>query len=351
MTQASGGELRAAYEAIQADDLARARDILSAYLVDHPNDPDGWWLYAHAVSDASQGLKALETVVKLDPKYPGAQALIDEATIFDIEPATPEPAKSVRSLSTKPPQPQPAPPAPAQVNTQQNRFVWLVVVIVLLVLVAALALLLPRLGEQGGQTATRVANATETPGSSAGVDETETPQPSQTETETPATDAPTDTPEIATDEATQEPTDEPTQKPSVTPSVTPLEPTTAPTEESVGTETVAPAGSVVEAALSGLSVVPGSGIVIQSSLGNTASADVCSDTSSLRSQVSSAIAALGAAGSFIPAEIGGLAVRFVDCNANQALLRYIGIHSDDARAFAAGEIDEATLRTRIVVNP
>ncbi|MBK9122711.1 MAG: hypothetical protein IPM16_06265 [Chloroflexi bacterium] len=90
---------------------------------------------------------------------------------------------------------------------------------------------------------------------------------------------------------------------------------------------------------------------MQTSLGNTAVADVCSDTGSLRSQIPSAITALGSAASQIPTDINGLAVRFVDCTANQALIRYVGISSDDARAFAAGSIDEATLRSRIVVNP
>ncbi|MBK9122710.1 MAG: hypothetical protein IPM16_06260 [Chloroflexi bacterium] len=205
MTEASGGELRAAYEAIQADELARARDILSAYLVDHPNDPDGWWLYAHAVSDASQGLKALETVVKLDPKYPGAQALIDEATTFDIEPAPSEPARPVRSLASDQPKSRSVEQPAAQARSSGGRFpVWLVAVVALLIIVAALALLLPRIVGQNGQSPTAVAEATETPGS-AGVSSTETvtPQVVETNTDTPATDTPSATPETATDAPTE----------------------------------------------------------------------------------------------------------------------------------------------------
>lgn len=353
MTEVSGDELRTAYEAIQADELARARDILSAYLVDHPNDPDGWWLYAHAVSDASQGLKALETVIKLDPKYPNAQALIDEATAFDIEPAPSEPAKPIRSFAADQPKPSSAKPATVQVRSSGSRIpTWLVAVVVLLIVVAALALLLPRLGGEGEQSATAVADASETPGSvGVGGTDTVTPQVVETDTNTPATGEPTETLETTADAPTEMPIESPTEGPTEASGETPTESAASPTEEPSSAETAVSQIALVESTLSGFAVVPGSEVQVQTPLGNTAVADVCTDAGSLRSQIPDVITALGTAGSQIPDGVGGLAVRFVDCNANNALIRYVGISSDDARAFAAGEIDEAALRSRIAVIP
>lgn len=181
--------------------------------------------------------------------------------------------------------------------------------------------------------------------------DTVTPQVVETDTNTPATGEPTETLETATDAPTEMPTESPTEGPTEASGETPTESAASPTEEPSSAETAVSQIALVESTLSGFAVVPGSEVQVQTPLGNTAVADVCTDAGSLRSQIPDVITALGTAGSQIPDGVGGLAVRFVDCNANNALIRYVGISSDDARAFAAGEIDEAALRSRIAVIP
>src|SRR5690606_11573431 len=112
MTDQTGGSLNAAYEAIKAKDLSRARDLLSTYLVEQPNDVDAWWLYSYAVTDVDQARKALETVLRLDPAYPGARDLLNElegaspsapTMPADAAPLRAPESAALRPLSERPP--------------------------------------------------------------------------------------------------------------------------------------------------------------------------------------------------------------------------------------------------------
>lgn len=66
------------YTLIEADQHAEAVDLLRPLLAEYPNNPDAWWLYAHAVTDIDDAHAALQTVLSLDPQYPGARDLQEQ---------------------------------------------------------------------------------------------------------------------------------------------------------------------------------------------------------------------------------------------------------------------------------
>jgi hypothetical protein len=83
MSSSLNNLLSQAYGFIEADQLDDAVALLKPILADNPNNPDAWWLYAHAVENVDDARAALQTVLALDPNYPEAQRLLellDEAT-------------------------------------------------------------------------------------------------------------------------------------------------------------------------------------------------------------------------------------------------------------------------------
>jgi len=68
--------LSQAYALIEADQHDQAVELLKPLLAEHSNNTDAWWLYAHAVTDIDDAHAALQTVMMLDPQYPGAQNLM-----------------------------------------------------------------------------------------------------------------------------------------------------------------------------------------------------------------------------------------------------------------------------------
>lgn len=67
--------LQQAYTLIENDEHDRALEILAPLLEADGNNAHLWWVYAHAARDAALGQAALERVLELDPKYPGAREL------------------------------------------------------------------------------------------------------------------------------------------------------------------------------------------------------------------------------------------------------------------------------------
>jgi hypothetical protein len=78
MTDMTGQSLSRAYELIEADQLREARAILEPLIETDRDNPDVWWLYAHAVDDADDARVALTNVLRLAPEYPGAGALMND---------------------------------------------------------------------------------------------------------------------------------------------------------------------------------------------------------------------------------------------------------------------------------
>ena len=64
-----------AHQLIEDGELEAAQDILATIRDDYEDDPDYWWVYAHAVEDEAAGREALERVQTLNPDYPGLDNL------------------------------------------------------------------------------------------------------------------------------------------------------------------------------------------------------------------------------------------------------------------------------------
>ena len=59
MSDTSNGILQRAYTHIENDEPEKAQEILAPLLQDDANNAHLWWVYTHAVSDASIGQAAL----------------------------------------------------------------------------------------------------------------------------------------------------------------------------------------------------------------------------------------------------------------------------------------------------
>ena len=71
-------QLDRAYNLIQENELQQARNILRPYTDADIDNPDVWWLYAHATEDPQAGRDALQRVLDLNPDYPGARELMQQ---------------------------------------------------------------------------------------------------------------------------------------------------------------------------------------------------------------------------------------------------------------------------------
>lgn len=80
--------LQQAYTHIENDEPERAQEILGPLLQEDANNAHLWWVYTHAVNDATIGLAALERVLELDPKYPGAREL--KADVLEAQSKDPD---------------------------------------------------------------------------------------------------------------------------------------------------------------------------------------------------------------------------------------------------------------------
>jgi hypothetical protein len=76
MNSIKGDVLTQAYELIEADKLDDAKAVLKPVLETDKDNPDAWWLYAHAVRDSETARIALNNVMRLDSEYPGAAELL-----------------------------------------------------------------------------------------------------------------------------------------------------------------------------------------------------------------------------------------------------------------------------------
>jgi hypothetical protein len=343
MTDQTGGSLNAAYEAIKAKDLSRARDLLSAYLVEQPNDVDAWWLYSYAVTDVARAKKALETVLRLDPAYPGARDLLNE--LEDASPDTSAEGAPVRApevAALRPLSDRPAGVVPltttikpddddfgirasATAGTSSNRAILVIGAAFVLLLILAAVLILSNRDPSGPVVAdaTNTAAATDT---SIGFGITEEVTAETTEA--------AGVTEVAPEETSvsgEEPTPEATAGANVEPT----------------SEVAADPLQSVYDALGTFEVVPDSAGVETTELGETLTASVCSATSELRSTIPAALTALALSSAQAPAEAQAVGAKFVDCIDN-TVLRYVAISIEDAQAYAAGTIDDATLRSRFV---
>jgi len=75
--------LKEAYDLIGQDEKEQAREILVSYIDERDNDPNAWWLMAHAVDDPQLQRESLERVLELDPEYAPAQKKLQQMNAGD----------------------------------------------------------------------------------------------------------------------------------------------------------------------------------------------------------------------------------------------------------------------------
>lgn len=110
MVTTANDTLNEAYELIEANRIDEARRLLEPMLDDDSDNPDLWWVYAHAVDNPADARRALKRVQEIDPAYPQVNELLGE--IDELQPAAPLPAggsgiKRIRPLATGAPKPKP----------------------------------------------------------------------------------------------------------------------------------------------------------------------------------------------------------------------------------------------------
>lgn len=88
MSDATNALLQQAYTLIENDEHNKAQEILAPILEDDANNVHLWWVYTHAVRDTAIGQAALERVLALDPKYPGAREL--KADVLETQSKDPD---------------------------------------------------------------------------------------------------------------------------------------------------------------------------------------------------------------------------------------------------------------------
>ncbi|MCI0710094.1 MAG: hypothetical protein L0154_08015 [Chloroflexi bacterium] len=93
--------LNQAFQLIEQGELAAAREFLNKVRPQNENNPDFWWVYAHAVESPAEGQQALQRVQTLRPDYPGLNAVSQQAGL-----TTTAPVKSLRPAGGPPPVPE-----------------------------------------------------------------------------------------------------------------------------------------------------------------------------------------------------------------------------------------------------
>jgi hypothetical protein len=366
MPEATNDQLREAYDAIKANRLPEARRILDSYLKAKPNDADGWWLLTYAAADADEARGALNTVLRLDPAYPGARELSDELVRLGGRAAGSVPT-SVRRLDPvgmSAPQPLKTTVSPVSQpkidddfdfddelderdeeagGSSRRRLIFAASGFLLLILLVVLVFVfLPRL--------------------------TNAPEP------TVVVEVPTATPETpdslvfgattTAEDVSAEPTEDGSALVSATEtSESPLSPTDTPDLASTLDTNLLPTDeapvttgdyAALYGALSAFDVVPDSISIEQTSVGATLAGTVCvGSAAALRDGIPNVMAALAGSSASLADDgsVQTLGARFTNCTDN-TLLRYVGVSLADAQAFAAGNLTEQAFRAAFrVVTP
>jgi len=337
--------LTRAYDLIEANRHSDALQIIKPLVESHPENPDVWWVYAHATDDPEGGKEALSRVARLDPNYPGLAELNQQL-------AGEMPASGIRKLGDSDLDDDygdifendldfdgaEVPKATTSPRNRRRLLLPLAAAAVILIVIVIAALLLSGGDDNGsGDDPTNVA-ATSNAQSFANVPSItpltieDTSEPVVTEEPTDTDEAATETPEpteSATDTLEPEPTDVPTDEPQNTPTSEPTStPTDEPTEEGMDLSTF----SEFDLAAPELSM-------IESDLGMTAVLSVCTGAGSLRDMLNGAMTTF--ASEFADdGEADAIAVSLVNCDVDQ-IVNTIGVDVSTANQFASGAIDEA----------
>lgn len=306
MSESINERLSRAFNLIEAGKHPQAREILEPMLNSQQDNPDVWWLYAHAVEDMAPAEDALARVKSLEPNYPGATDLLQTiatrketqgpitTSLSDIDGAD-----FVNRSSLEDDFDSNALEDEDEDSTPQSRQQMLTLLAVPIILVLLLIVIFVVINPFGS-------------------DDEDTPEPTQSAQiqataagiiETPAMQLPTATPEFA--------------------------------------ETPAIADDV-ESALSdaGLVVLEGETSVEQTELfGSTLLASVCSGAGAqLRDSLETTLTAMAGAVGGATEDVDAVGARFVDCSADNAILNIIAVDIAAATDFAAGGLTQEEFR-------
>lgn len=318
--------LSRAYELVEAGQYEQAKAILDPILAANPNNADAWWVYAHAVTTPEDGRAALENVIRIDPRYPGAIELLQQArelspvspkvpsvpmppgTIPEENPVEPdfldsefEDIESVSPIPSTQPSRQQSPQA-----KRSSALPILALALIAAVVVIAI-LVLPSL------------NAT-----------TETPTPTS---DNAVVSAPTGIPaSSATDEITEAaPVAEGTSE-TVQETVSP------PIAEVATAEAVPASYPAVNEALAAFPLASTGIVEVQTSLGNTVLANVCSGAGrEMRMLLPQVMNALASQSSSLPETVQAIGVSLMNCENNTPMLS-VATEIVTAQSFAQGDL-------------
>lgn len=319
MSDATNSELIRAYDLIEADELDKARNLLDSYLENDRDNPDAWWLYAHAVTEPMEAQNALRNILRLDPDYPGARELLVESEDM----LTPKTNTAIPRLASRPVPIEDGERVPdfldqldidddfdsydddfdtadvaeASEAPRSRRMLFILAPILIAVIVLAVVVVLVNSFNQD-----RVVS-TATPSSLAGVTSAVTP---------PASSSTSD----AFIDSTQ--------------------------------ETAAQGFDAIANALSGYTLTENGVGVEQTSVGNTLIASICNDPASgLVATTLSTLDIVAQQSGGLTSQVDFVGVRIVDCERDNLPLRTVVVNIADAQAFADGEINPSELRTRL----
>lgn len=306
--------LARAYELVEAGQYADARAILDPILAAEPNNADAWWVYAHSVTTAEDGRAALENVVRIDPRYPGASELLAQAR--SLAPAAPD-ASNIPAPPVSIPEEAVAEPddfdtdfddlvetrqrRAAQPSQQKGGVPILPIALGLAGLIVIALLVLPNLLPAPSPTPEDSTNVAAVPTESANT--------------------------AATEEAP-----EATRRPTITPTIEGATP-----EASSGSADF----TAVSEALASFPLAPAGIATSETSLGNTLVASVCSapgrEMRMLLPQVMNAFAAQSAS---LDAAVQAIGVSLVNCETNASMLT-VATEVITAQSYAGGDLSNA----------
>lgn len=284
------------FELIEADKLDDARAALKPILETNRDNPDAWWLYAHAVTDIETARLALTNVLRLDSQYPEAAELLSKIQAHPaIRPLSAhdndsEPSFLPASPSTLPGMGDTDEPDLDRDETTRSRSGtnMLVLVLIAVVIVIALIIVVVRPFAPSTPAATSVV---QNPTAVSGTGEN-----------------------------------------------------TAPTSES---QTAS--GGDFEGLRPALSAydVPDNGLNVKSTnLGNTLVVDICTKAGpELRTALPAVMDVLSGQNSIYAGKVDAVGVQMLDCTSNTPLL-VIGVPASDATAYAANSITKTDFQAK-----
>ncbi len=351
MNDATSQALEQAYEHIEAGRPDDAVPLLKPLVADDPDNLDAWWMLAYAVSDPQEARTALNNVLRLDPDYPGAAALME--TLNEKYPAPRiRPIRAVSAPETMPeapqalPEPPPSPSTAHALAAEQVRAAQpppakrlrqplpvIAAVAIAAVAVVVVVFLILQLGSGGGDADSQNAAQTQTASALVAVAPTETPSIS-------VIDA-LPTPETVL-EMTDEPTAEMTPEPIIVETVelTPEPELTLEVEVTLEAAIEAGGGSSgdefagILSALARYTLPDAPVEIVDTSLGSTLLASVCSAPGrEARTRVEEVLTLAARESAGLPESVDAVGARMVNCDDGSTILA-LGVDRATAVGFA-----------------